>query len=565
MVKKVQITFVCFLCSLFLCTTGKAQQKPNADSLFFKARDAAFADDWVKAREISRRILAYYPDYFDATVLIGRTYAWEHQTDSARQIVTPLLDIEPDNYDVLTLLINNEIWGKEYDRAIQVINKALIYYPSDEDFLFKKANSLYLKGDRTESIKVLHQLLSINPDHIEGNDLLNTLLPPQSPIDELYHQADEEAKAGNWKRARKLAYKILDEKSDYFEASLLIAQTYAWENRFDSARVVTQRLHSSHPNNYDVLDLMVNIEIWNRKYTTALTQVDQALSMYPRDENFLYKRAYIQYLSKDYKGSLSTLNSLFEINPDHIDGNELYRSIMENHRYRDYVFLEDYFEFFKEPYLSRKLITSAGLSKWTRRGTYIARINMGSVLPVSDMGFQYEAEAYQQLFPTNYLYADYAYSRNNFFPEHRGALEFFQRLPKGFEVSLGLRFLYWTDFTWIYTGSISWLKNKNYLAFRPFFSYSNSRWIDSYNLTYRRYFSEKEDYIYAMVGFGSYSDDFVQFNYDPGNSYMAQVGILKFITVRWFFLASLGYSYDDSYRSRYQALAGVRYYFNMFK
>ncbi len=562
MIKTIKIT--CVLC-WFILSASNAQNTFDADSLFLKAREAAFSDRWNESRQICRRLLSEYPDYYDAVILMGRTYAWEQKNDSARLIVTPLLEIEPDNYDALTLLMDNEIWGKEYDKALTVIDKALVYYPSDENFLFKKANTLYLKGDRPGSIKVLHQLLSVNPDHIEGNELLNAILPPRMFTDELFDKADIEAKAGNWKSARQYCRQVLAEDPDHFEASLLMARTFAWENKFDSARIISRQLHQSYPDNYDVFDLMVNIEIWNRKYTPALERVDEALAVYPTDENFLYKRAWIQFLAKDYKGSLQSLDRLFKVNPDHKEGNELYNRIMKNYRYKDYVFLEDYFEFFKEPYLSRKLVTSAGVSKWTKYGTYIAKINMGEELPYESLAFQFEAEAYQQLFPTNYLYLDYAYSKNDFFPKHRGALEFFQRLPYGFEASLGMRFLYWTDYTWIYTGSLSWLKNKNYMAFRPFFSYNGSRWIDSYNFTYRRYFSEKEDYVYAMVGFGSYSDDFIQFNPNPGNSYMAQLGILKFITVRWFFQASMGYAYDDGYRNRWQAMAGVRYYFNMFK
>ncbi len=565
-----KIAFASIFCWITLFSSN-AQQGFDADSLFLKARDATFNNQWAKARSMCRRILSVYPDYYDAIILMGRTYAWEHKPDSVRLTIRPMLAAEPDNYDALTLLADNDIWNKDYDDALKIINEALFHYPADTAFLFKKANAYYLKKDNAASIEVLHQLLTINPNHVAGNELLNTLLPPYSSADELFDKADKEAKAGNWKQARQYCRETIveDPTNYYYKSSLLIAQTFAWENRFDSARIVTQQLHSSYPNNKDILELMVNIEIWNRKYPVALTQVEKALSMYPRDTVFLYKKAWIQYLAKDYKGALRTLNSLFEVNPNHEEGNELYKTIMENHRYKDYVFLEDYFEYFKEPYLSRKLITTAGLSKWTRYGTYTVRINMGEELPYDNpLAFQYEVDAYQQLFPTNYLYLDYAYSKNSFFPKHRGAIEFFQRLPCGFEASIGARFLYWTDFTWIYTGSISWLHNKNYLAFRPFFNYANSRWIDSYSLTYRRYFSEKEDYIYAMVGLGSYSDDFMQLNPNVGNaynSYMAQIGILKFITVRWFFQASLGYAHDDGYRNRLQALAGVRYYFSMFK
>jgi YaiO family outer membrane protein len=367
---------------------------------------------------------------------------------------------------------------------------------------------------------------------------------------------------------------VLKEEPDHFGASLLMAQAFAFENKFDSARIISAMLHDADPKQYQVLELMVNIEIWNRKYNAALIQVEKALDAWPDDEHFFFAKAKIQYLSKDYRNALKTLDELLAVYPDHEESNALKKDIMENHRFRDYVFVEDYFEYFKDRYMpdpSRRLITSTGIAKWTKYGTYIARINMGDRLPYKSFSYQYELEAYQHLSHSNYLYLDYAWSPDRFFPDHRGIVEFFQRLPKGFEASLGVRFLYWTNLTWIYTGSISWLHNRNYLAFRPFFCYDNSHWSDSYHLTYRRYFSEKEDYVFAVVGYGNYSDNYQYFNLSPGNSYMTQIGVFKFITVRWFLLASMGYTRDvndgyvNGYRNRFQALAGARYYFNMFK
>ena len=565
-IHKISIVFICW----FALLTSNAQRRPDADELFVKAREAAHTDRWAEARKICRELLSYYPGYFDATILMGSTYAWELKTDSARMVIQPLLEVEPDNYDVLFLLVNNEIWGSQYDRALEYIDYALELYPYDEDFLYEKANVFYQKKDNTGSVKVLLELLTVNPEHVKGNELVNIVLPPKRILDELYAKADIEANAGNWKLARYYCRQLLNEYPNHFATSLLMAQTFAFENKFDSTRIISAKLYEISPNNYDLLQLMVDTEIWNRKYPAAMSQVEKALEAWPDDENFLIKKAKIQFLAKDYRDALQTLDELLFINPDHEEGNALKKDLMENHRYRDYVFIEDYFEFFRKPQMSQKLVTSSGLSKWTKYGTYIAKVNMGNEWgknkqPYKTPAFQYELEAYQQLFPSNYLYLNYAWSRYLFFPEHRGGFEFFQRLPKGFEASLGARFLYWTDVTWFYTGSLSWLHQKNYLAFRPFFCYLNSRWMDSYVLTYRRYFSQKEDYMYALVGYGNYSDDFVQFNHSPGNSYLAQIGVLKFITVRWFFLASMGYAYDDGYRNRFQASAGVRYYFNMFK
>jgi len=576
----VRFPSICLLCWFSLLIVS-AQQKPDADALFMKAREAAFSDQWAESRKICREILSDFPNYSDASLLMGRTFAWELKNDSARMYISPLLDVEPDNVEVLTLLADNEMWSNQYSQALDWINMALDFYPSNEEFLFKKANVYYALKDNTNAIKVLNRLLTINPAHDEGNELLDTLLPPEKFSVDLYGKAEEEAQAGNWKLARKYCRQALQVDPDFYSASLLLAQAFAFSNKFDSARMVSKELYDTHPNQYEVQDLMVDIEIWNRKYPAAMAQVEKALNAYPDDENFLFKKAKIQYLNKEYDHAMKTLDELLAINPDHQEGNELKNDILQNHRYRDYVFVEDYFEYFNEPFLSRKLITSTGLSKWTKYGRYIGKINVGTGEPAPNPSpaFQYEAEAYQQLFPTNYLFLNYANSQNWFFPEHRAAVEFFQRLPKGFEASLGARFIWWTDPTWIYTGSVSWLKNKNYLAFRPFFCLNNSHCSDSYHLTYRRYFSDKEDYAYVVLGYGNYSDDFLQLNPLPGKlyitqpvkSYMAQLGIRKFITVRWFFLTSLGYirdmsdGYHDGYRNRFQASAGVRYYFNMFK
>ena len=556
-----------FLICWFVLMSGYAQKKPDADRLYQKARDAAFSERYAEARKFCREILSYYPDYYDATVLMGSTYAWELKTDSARRVISPLLDIEPDNIDVLNLLIDNEMWSGQYKKALEWIDQALNFYPSDENLLYKKANAYYAQKDNPNAIKALHELLSVNTGHAGGNELLNTILPSNKTVGELYADAFEEATAGNWKVVRKNCRQVLKVDPDHFDATLLLGQAFAFENKFDSARIITKTLDKIGPQNYEVLELKVNIEIWNRKYKAALVQVDKALAAYPNDKYFLFQKAKIQYLSKDYKEALKTLDVLLGINPNHEEGNALKKNILTNHKFKDYAFLESYFEYNKDPDLYRNLVTSTGVSKWTKYGTYIAKVNFGDDLPMKSVAFQYELEAYQQLFPTNYLWLDYAWSpANHFFPDHRGGIEFFQRLPKGFEVSLGMRFLYWTvDPSLIYTGSISWLHNKNYLAYRPFFCHANSSWIYSHIFTYRRYFSEREDYAYIMLGFGNYSDEFIQFNPNPGRSYLAQIGVLKSLNVRWSVRASVGYARDEDFWDRFQALAGVRYYFNMFK
>jgi len=328
-----------------------AQRKPpEADEWFLKARDASHSERWAEARKICRQLLFFYPNYFDASILIGRTYAWELKTDSARMTILPLLDMEPDNYDLLFLLIDNEIWGGQFERALEYADHALDFYPWEENFLFKKANSYHSNKDNTNAIKVLYELLNINPEHVMGNDLLNTILPPNKFIDEWYGFANEEAKAGNWKLARKYCRQLLNDEPGHFEASLLMAQTFAFEHNFDSARLITAKLHDRYSKNFALQELMINTEEWNRKYEAALEQLEKALTVFSDHEHFLFRKARIQFLNKDYREAIATLDKLLAINPEHEEGNVLKNYMMENRRYRDYVFVEENHKMFIKPY-----------------------------------------------------------------------------------------------------------------------------------------------------------------------------------------------------------------------
>jgi len=343
-------TCICLICWLVLSPAYAQHERPDADEWFLKARDASHSEHWAEARKICRELLAFYPNYFDASILIGRTFAWELKTDSARMTILPLLDMEPDNYDLLSLLIDNEIWGGQFERALEYTDHALDFYPWDESFLFKKADSYHSLKDNTNAIKVLYELLTLNPEHIMGNNLLNTILPPNKFVDEWYALAGEEAKAGNWKLARNYCRQVLNDDPEHFEASFLIAQTFAFENIFDSARLITVKLFDRYSENFALLKLMIDTEEWNRKYDAALTQVEEALTLFPDHEYFLFKKARIQFLNKDYRNALATLDKLLAINPEHEEGNVLKNYMMENRHFKDYVFVENDDELLKKPY-----------------------------------------------------------------------------------------------------------------------------------------------------------------------------------------------------------------------
>ncbi|MDR3094447.1 MAG: YaiO family outer membrane beta-barrel protein [Bacteroidales bacterium] len=356
---------------------------------------------------------------------------------------------------------------------------------------------------------------------------------PQPDVDSLYYLARQNAHSGKLNIAREQLRTLLTLSPGHADAILLTGQTYGWNSQFDSARITLRQLLPEFENDTQWLLIAANTEFWDKQYAQALVYTNKGLVNNPHDESFL---------------SLQTRIT-----------EELQRE--KQNQYQDYVFLEQYFENYASP--NTRLVTSTGLYKGLKRASYIARLNVGEKIPLIHPAYQIELEGYQKLFPSNYLYGEYAFSASNaYFPRHKAALEFFQAVAKPVEVSLGGRMIDWNSHTiqWILTGSVSYTYHLNYFCLRGFYDFHSQ---ESLVLNYRRYFGNKrEQYFYVAGAVGSYSDELVQFNALRDNAYTAIVGIQKYLTHRWFIHANAGYTYESD--GRVLATLGARYFFNMF-
>jgi YaiO family outer membrane protein len=402
-----------------------------------------------------------------------------------------------------------------------------------------------------------------NNEHLEQlTQEMAKLTEPLLPnADSLYLAARDKAfEEGKMQEARKMARNLLNLYPNYDDAKLLIGKTYVAESKYDSARLIYRPLLEKQPDSYDLLWQIAGFEEADKKYADAATYMSKAVQAYPQNEVLLYQQAWLLYEADDDENALKTLNVLLDLNPKHVRGQEL-KKVIKSKQYQDYVFIEHYFENYPS---DSRLVTSAGLFKGFKRSSYIAKLNIGETFPLIPPAYQFEVETYQKLFPTNYLYAEYAFSASNsYFLRHKAALEFYQVIGKPFEVSLGGRMFYWNSnlVKWIFTGSVSYTQLNNYFCLRAFVGLPSQ---ESFVFTYRRLFGDKrEQYFYAVAAVGSYSDELVQFNSLRGNAYTGVVGIQKYLNNRWFLHANAGYTYDE-YGGRLLATLGFRYYFNMF-
>ncbi|WP_421919683.1 YaiO family outer membrane beta-barrel protein [Marinifilum sp.] len=136
-----------------------------------KARQLAFNGNRQEARKICYEILKGNPDYYDARILIGRTFAWDKSYDKGRKELQTVLDKDYDNKDAILALIDLEKWAGDISQALFYCEYGQSFYPREEDILLKKIILQKEKGLEAKSLQTINELLEINPGSEEGIQL----------------------------------------------------------------------------------------------------------------------------------------------------------------------------------------------------------------------------------------------------------------------------------------------------------------------------------------------------------------------------------------------------------
>jgi YaiO family outer membrane protein len=285
-------------------------------------------------------------------------------------------------------------------------------------------------------------------------------LSAQNPtsLDQQFKEAQTKAFAGQYTDARVLLQNIISQKPAYTDATILLGRTYAWEKKFPEARKEIEKVLAVDADNQDALNAMIDIGLWSENPDEAIRYADIGLGYYPNSEDFLLKKAKALIQKEDPEGAAVELNRLLTINPSHEEALRLLASLKKS-ALNNFVALRYYLALF-DPSSKPWHLASAEYGKIFRRVTIIGRINYANRPSLFDEyagGVQSEIDAYPILGKGTYAYLNAGYSDAIlFFPRTRFGAELFQKLPRGFEVSAGARFLNFPDLNIVlYTASLS--------------------------------------------------------------------------------------------------------------
>lgn len=304
-----------------------------------------------------------------------------------------------------------------------------------------------------------------------------------------------------------LGKKIAPEYLDYY---LLLGRNYDLAKNKDSARFYYKYYIEKSSVKTDALNYLINLELESQNFKNAESTIEQAIKLYPEDNNFQNKKLALYQLQKDSKKEYEYLKTLQLKNPDDATISQLIFQLESKFKSDRIGVNYSLTSFDREGYGPWNLLSLQYIHE-RQWGSLIGRVNYANRLSSGQTitnGIQYELESYFFTAKNNYSYAGIAYSKDLVFPKFRLAYSYFQNFNKGWEGDIGLRYIQAQDdeITTLALGAGKYV-GSYWLNFRTFLQSQNKNIYPAFSLNARYYFDSRFDYISVTTGYGSSPED----------------------------------------------------------
>ncbi len=323
--------------------------------------------------------------------------------------------------------------------------------------------------------------------------------------DELFTKARNAAfEDKNYEKAKQLAFEALEKSPGYADIDIFLGRIYSWNHQYDSARIHFSKVLDTKPNE-DASVAYADLEYWNDHYQNSLEICNIALTVYPNSEALLLRKAKNLKALKSYKEAAVVTGQILKINKKNTGALALATSLKDEVSINKISISYENSSFDKQ-FDKAWNLGSISYGRQTKLGSVIARINYAKRFGTS--GLQGEVDAYPHISKTFYGYLNFGYSGDvGIFPEYRAGFSLYANLPKSFEGEVGLRYLYFTSATKIYTASLGKYWKSFLFTARTYITPSTTDVSQSYSIAARYYIKGADDYIGLSLGTGISPDD----------------------------------------------------------
>lgn len=340
---------------------------------------------------------------------------------------------------------------------------------------------------------------------------ISTAAYGQINTDSLFNAAVEHSKEQNYDRALEDARIVLDLFPERADVLLFMANVNAWKGDYDTSKQYIDKAFSIDQKKPELYDTWLNVLLWSRDFEKILEIIELAAkNRYPNEYNLVLKRAIALKELERYATGIHFLNQ----NPAYSDSaavRYIYQELQALNRQNMITFYYS-IDFFKDKDLTPQHLAFIDYGFKVGRNTLILRAYYANRFKNHD--FQAEVDYYHIFRSGNYLYSSYGIGiLREHFPHHRLGLEYYAPLGRGFEGSIGGRYLRFEDESvYILTGHIGKYISDWWLAFRPFYTIKSDSVVDMrYSISAlanaRVYGSNGINYWGIELGYGSSPDN----------------------------------------------------------
>ncbi|HEY3027993.1 MAG TPA: tetratricopeptide repeat protein [Pyrinomonadaceae bacterium] len=153
-----------------------ARVPPNARDEFTRGRAALAKRNEQEAIAHFERALVFYPEFFEAQLLLGTAFMDTRQWEKAERVLSRALVVKPDDASVL-LSLGEVYWRqKRYDEAEKILQDGIKLDDKSWHGYFTLGRLYWDKGDIAKAGPPIGKTLQLKPDFAEAHLLAGNIL-----------------------------------------------------------------------------------------------------------------------------------------------------------------------------------------------------------------------------------------------------------------------------------------------------------------------------------------------------------------------------------------------------
>lgn len=370
----------------------------------------------------------------------------------------------------------------------------------------------------------------------------------QLDADKQFEEARKLTAEGKYQEARQLLRPAMREYPQYYDLFNFVGKTHAWEGNYDSAYHYLSNIILEAPDYLPAYLGYGDVLIWEKKYSEVISQMDEAEKRVDSNEvsyqEIHTRRAFALFKLREFRTAVDELTNIDTPEANSVRQNALRRLV--NHSVDVIGSVETFSEQYETMYYG-----TVQVGQSTKYGVGIARVNMANRF--NETGYQGQIDLYPLITDRIYGYLNYGYSSNTaVFPEHRFGVELYGDVGNGFEISAGMRHLYFGPQSTVtmYTGSVNYYTGKYLFSFRPFITPQDDGTDFTGNFFARRFLKDSRSWVTLRGNYG-FSPDARRIQVGAGEVIeilqTAQIGAewQQAISQNWMFILDFTYTYQE--------------------